>query len=189
MVMVSPTTRYTVDQVLAMPEDGRRRELLGGELFVTPAPALPHQVVVGELYLILATALATAKERFRVMLSPADISWDEETLVQPDIFVVPASEVQGSWVECRRLLLTVEVLSPSTSRMDRVLKREIYLRNGVDEYWIVDPAARLVEVWRQQDTRPAIYDAELIWSPAVDVAPLTINLDAVFANLPAKQER
>jgi Uma2 family endonuclease len=83
----------------------------------------------------------------------------------------------------RRLLLTVEVLSPSTRRADRVKKRIVYLEEGVPEYWIVDLDARLIERWRQGDERPEIVSESIAWLPVADVPALTLDLPRFFAEI------
>jgi Uma2 family endonuclease len=80
-------------------------------------------------------------------------------------------------------LLTVEILSPSTRRADRVRKREIYLDEGVPEYWIVDLDARLIERWRQGDQRPEIVTESLIWQPVAGVPALEVDLPRFFAGV------
>jgi hypothetical protein len=75
MGMPDTARRYTVDEVLAFPSDGNRYELVHGELLVSPAPRFRHQVVVGDLYLLLATYVKPHRHRAQVLLSPADITW------------------------------------------------------------------------------------------------------------------
>ena len=145
MVMPDTARRYTVDEVLAFPDDGNRYELVDGELLVTPAPGTLHQVVLGRLFSALASYLGSHPD-VTALFSPADITWDQEKLVQPDLFVIPARELSGSWKTVRTLLLAVEVVSPSSARGDRLVKRQLYQRQGVETYWIVDPDAALVEV-------------------------------------------
>jgi Uma2 family endonuclease len=181
--MPDTARRYTVDDVLAFPDDGNRYELVDGELLVTPAPSLPHQVVLGDLQFALATYLK-ARPGFMVLASPADISWDREKLVQPDLFVIPATEVSRSWKTVRTLLLAVEVVSPSSARGDRLVKRRLYQRQRVATYWIVDPDARLVEVWHPDDDRPEIVTDTLRWRVAPDAAGLVIDLPELFQKLP-----
>jgi Uma2 family endonuclease len=183
MVMVDVTRRYTVDEVLAFPADGNRYELVDGELLVTPAPAALHQLVIGRLYIAVAGYLARLGGA-QAVLSPADISWDKTKLVQPDLFVVPASEVSKTWTSYRTLLLAVEVLSPSSARGDRLVKRRLYQRQGVETYWIVDPDAQLVEVWHPADDRPAIETDVVRWSLTADAPALAIVLAELFGGLP-----
>ncbi|MEQ1692033.1 MAG: Uma2 family endonuclease [Gemmatimonas sp.] len=175
------TNRWTAADVLAMPkQSGRTIEVIDGELFVTPAPMPPHQSVTVALWRVLDDFTRDTNVAFAYG-APADITLDLHTLVQPDVLVAPA--VHGrrpvSWDEISRLLLAVEVLSPSSQRCDRVVKRHLYARMGC-EYWIVDPAARLVERWLPDDTRPEIREDALTWQ--LDGVPhtLTINLVALF---------
>ena len=183
MGMPDTARRYTVDDVLAFPDDGNRYELVDGELLVTPAPSMPHQVVVGNLYAALAHYLKPRPDAI-VLASPADISWDHEKLVQPDLFVIPASEVSKSRKTVRTLLLAAEVVSPSSARGDRLVKRRLYQRQQVATYWLVDPDARLVEVWHPGDDRPEIVTDTLRWRVAPDSDGLVIELRELFENLP-----
>ena len=119
------------------------------------------------------------------LASPADIELEEEHLVQPDIFVVPRVEGRRPerWSDIKRLLLAVEVLSPSTARADRTVKRQLFQRVGVPDYWIVDVAARLIECWRPDESRPEVLSATLTWRPTADIAPLEIDLRELFAEI------
>ena len=85
-----------------------------------------------------------------------------------------------SWVEAGRLLLAVEVLSPSTARTDRQVKRRLYQREGVPEYWIVDIDARIIERWRPADPRPEMLADSLVWQPEGANEPLEISLPEFF---------
>lgn len=184
MGMPDAARRYTVDQVLAFPNDGNRYELVDGELLVTPAPGTVHQVVHSRLFLALATHL----ERYpavSVLSSPADISWDREKLVQPDLFVVPARELSATWSTVRTLLLAIEIVSPSSARGDRLVKRRLYQRLDVAVYWVVDPDAALVEVWHPDDDRPEIESEVLRWRVAPDADEFALPLARLFENLPA----
>jgi Uma2 family endonuclease len=186
MAMPDTARRYTVDEVLEFPEDGKRYELVAGELLVTPSPAQKHQLVLGELYMALQTHLAPHRNSAITFFSPADIIWSPSDYVQPDLFVVPAAEVTGNWRDCQTLLLAVEIVSPSSARGDRLAKRRLYQRRGVRTYWIVDPDAQLVEVWRPQDERPAIVTDVIRWRVSPDAPEFTIDLPHLFADLPDK---
>jgi Uma2 family endonuclease len=173
--------RYTVDEVLAFPPDGNRYELVAGELLVTPSPSQPHQLVLGELHWALFTYLRPHRHLGRLFMAPADIIWSPDDYVQPDLLVVPTSEVTGNWRDCQNLLLAAEVSSPSSARYDRVTKRQLYQERNVLTYWVVDPDARLVEVWHPADERPQIVTGTLTWQPSDDIAPLVVALGGVFA--------
>ena len=145
---------WTRERVLALPEDGQRYELVHGELLVSPAPRKRHQEVVLGFLLELNRYL----ERHpvgQILMSPADIGGDDQTLLQPDLFVLdPVAARSADWSAVQQLLLVVEVLSPSTARHDRFSKRRRYQEAGVPVYWIVDPNEELVEVWNPSDAVP-----------------------------------
>jgi Uma2 family endonuclease len=184
MAMPHPTAVWTAAQVLALPDDGNRYEVVDGELLVSPAPSLRHQLAMQALFKRLDPFVA-GHGMGRVLVSPADIEFDERTLVQPDLFVAPsvAGRLPGSWKEIATLLLAVEVLSPSTARADRQVKRRRYQRHGVAEYWIVDLEARLIERWQPADERPEILAERIEWRPSPDGPSLAIDLGAFFAEV------
>ena len=122
MGMVAPVY-YTADMVRALPVDGKRYETVRGELLVTPTPRAWHQEVLQRLNRQLGDFLAESAVG-HLFLSPADISWSHDTLVQPDLFVVDLEEARTmDWTEMQTLLLVIEVLSPATARYDRFTKR------------------------------------------------------------------
>ena len=184
MGMPELSRSYTVAEVLEFPSDGNRYELVHGELLVTPSPRFRHQSVVGELHVLLHQYLKENAGIGRVLLSPADITWgSDENLVQPDVFVVAADEVTDPdtrWDTVRTLLLAVEVISPSSSRHDRVTKRRLYQERSVATYWVVDPDARLVEVWHPEDERPEIVTEMLRWRVGEGTGQLDIELADLF---------
>jgi Uma2 family endonuclease len=184
MAMPDTARRYTVEEVLAFPSDGNRYELVDGELLVTPAPRSRHQLVAGEFFDALHRYLAVQAPGARVLFSPADITWARDVLVQPDVFVVPVEELTAQdWSGVRTLLLAVEVVSPSSARYDRVTKRRVYQRQRVATYWVVDPDARVVEVWHPDDERPEIVTDVLRWRVGEGVAELVIRLENVFRDV------
>ena len=177
------TREWTVAEVLALPYDGRRYELIDGRLYisgtlvsgdeipgpselVTPSPSWVHQRAVLELAKRLDVFLRERRSG-TVLIAPADVELAEGSVVEPDVFVVPlvAGRAPRTWQEARRLLLAVEVLSPGTARLDRVTKRRLYQRQAVPEYWIVDVDARIVERWRPSDERPEMLAERLEWRP------------------------
>ncbi|MGH7527892.1 MAG: Uma2 family endonuclease [Gemmatimonadales bacterium] len=178
------TARYTVAEVLRFPDDGKRYELIGGELLVSPAPAPRHQAALGRLFRVLGDYLTALGREGTLFTAPADITWDDETLVQPDLLVVPPEEVTNDWNSYKTLLLAVEILSPTSGRADRVLKRRLYQERKVATYWIVDHGAGLVEVWRPDDERPAVVSDQLTWRLEPGAPELAIGLGSLFAGLP-----
>lgn len=184
MAMPTPTARWTVEMVRALPDDGNRYEVIDGELFVTPAPTWRH----GDAILALIRRLLPyldANPIGHLKVAPQDIVYGERTMVEPDLFVVPlvGGRPPRTWEEAGRLLLAVEVLSPTTARADRQVKRRLYQQHDVPEYWIVDVDARLVERWRPVDDRAELLSEELVWRPDLAHPPLVIDLPAYFAKV------
>jgi len=176
MVMVEVGRRYTAQMVRELPDDGKRYEVVHGELFVTPAPRTTHQLVLARIYARLRAYLEPLGLEDSVLFSPADISWDEETLVQPDLFVMAPEEIGAEWPGVKTLLLAVEVLSPSSARADRVVKRRLYQEYRVATYWVIDVEAGVVEVWHPDDERPAVVTEQLRWRLRDGAPELTIGL-------------
>jgi len=179
MGMAAPVY-YTADMVRALPEDGNRYETVHGELLVTPAPSVEHQHVVIELTVRLHQYLELSPVG-RVLMSPADISWSPDVLVQPDVFVVAIEEARTfDWKQMKTLLLAIEVLSPSTRRYDRFTKRRVYQEFGVPWYWMVDIEARAIEVWTPDATLPTIERDRVVWQLVPGREPLVIAIEDVL---------
>lgn len=180
MGMLPVPKHWTIEDYATFPDDGNRYEIIDGELFVTPSPTWSHQGVHAELFLRLGIYLK-ANPVGRVLSSPADIVLARDTVVQPDLFVVPAGLQVREWEDIQgRLLLAIEVLSPSTARRDRTVKRERYLRAGIPEYWAVDPRQREVEIWRRGRAEPQLVHDVLHWQPDPARPPLEIDLPDLF---------
>ena len=147
MTLLPQGRPMTAADLETMPDDGHRYELIDGTLIVTPSPAVPHQRVVGNLYVALRLACPPDLE---VMLAPLDITVSELTVLQPDLLVAPRSTLGG-----RKMVglpvLVVEVLSPSTRLIDLNLKRAAFERAGVAAYWVVDPDPVSLTAWHLVD--------------------------------------
>jgi len=171
---------WTADMVRALPEDGNRHELVYGELLVTPAPRLWHQLVSGRLFAALDAYLRAnpAGHAF----GTADITWGrQDVLVQPDVFVARLEEVRTlDWEQLRTLLLVAEILSPSSLNHDRFAKRRRYQDARIPLYWIVNADSFEVEEWRPDDSFPRIERDRLVWHPAGARDPFTLTLAELF---------
>lgn len=178
------TAREVRELIAAEPFATPRYELVDGELLVTPSPAYPHQSAVSKLLFALASFL----EHERVgsaITSPSDVELEPEFIAQPDIYVVSRAEerrVLSQGFPVRSLMLAIEVLSPSSSRHDRVRKRPVYQRH-VPDYWIVDLDARLIERWSPNDDRPAIETETLSWHPEGATTAFTLDLPRFFESV------
>lgn len=138
----------TYEDYAALPDDGRCYELHEGELSVTPSPGTRHQEISSNLNDVLR-AHVKARALGHVLYAPLDVILSDTTVVQPDlVYVDPNRRTLMS----RRGIegpptLAVEIISPSTPRIDRVTKLRLYARYSVPYYWIVDPDARAVEAY------------------------------------------
>lgn len=143
----------TVADLDAMPDDGNRYELIDGELFVSRAPSIPHQRIVHNIQMALGAYLS--RTPIGILIPAPGVIFSDMSGVIPDLVFV-SQQRQPEIATGERLTgapdLVVEVLSPGAenTRRDRVVKRQLYGKYGVQEYWIVDPERRLVEVYRQR---------------------------------------
>ena len=144
------STKLTYDDYVLIPDDGRRHEIIDGEHYVNPAPNRMHQAVSINLILALGYHVRTNKLG-TIYHAPFDVVLSRVDVVQPDIlFVSNAREqlftknnLQGAPD------LAIEILSPSTRKLDKTLKLKRYELFGVDEYWIVDATLRSVTIYRR----------------------------------------
>jgi Uma2 family endonuclease len=139
------------EDYLAQPEDGNRHEIVDGEWVVTPPPNIRHQVVLGRLHLILGNLLEGRSDRM-VLFAPLAVELGGKSWVEPDILVLALDDGSVELDPQRVIgppLLALEVLSPSTRRHDLVRKRRLYEREGVREYWVVDPEDESVSVFHR----------------------------------------
>src|ERR1035438_3937363 len=165
MLMVTKTAGWTADDLDLLPDDGNRYEVVEGELFVTPAPLLPHQAVSAGLHARLH-AFVRAQRVGWAFYAPGDVHVNSRSRVLPDIFVVPRTTMRmpKSWKDAPTPILVVEILSDSTARRDLGAKRRLYHRAGVAEYWIVDWEERNVRVIRQGEPDFVAHD-RVEWRP------------------------
>ena len=145
--------RLNYDNLCLLPNDGKRYEIIDGELFVSPSPNVLHQLVVTQLTIFLGRFL-NDHPLGRVYVAPLDVLFSHFDVVEPDILYVSKARsailtkqnVQGSPD------LVVEVLSPSTEKVDRTTKLKVYARYGVEEYWIIDPDGISAEIYRRESS-------------------------------------
>ena len=175
---------WTIADLERLPDDGNRYEIIDGVLFVSPAPSLTHQRACADLYVVLR-AYTEAHGVGETFLAPADLEFSRDTVVEPDLMVLPTAKgpLPQRWRGSDGVLLAVEVLSPSTARADRREKRALYQRERTPEYWIVDLDARLIERWRPADQRPEILVDHLTWTPATAAEPFVLPLPEYFARV------
>src|SRR5512132_1473002 len=138
----------TYSDYAALPDDGRRYELHWGEISVTPAPGTRHQGAIVNLISLLNEHVRS-RGLGKVFVAPTDCILSNVTVVQPDVLYIAADRlaiISDRGIEGAPTLV-VEVLSPSTARLDRDRKMKLYAEHGVPYYWIVDPETRSVEAY------------------------------------------
>jgi Uma2 family endonuclease len=157
--------KLTYDDFVLFPDDGLRHELIDGEHYVTPSPNTKHQEIVVKL----AVRISNWNEEHhagKVFVAPFDVVFTQFDVVEPDVLymsneraaeILTDANVQGVPE------LVVEIGSPSTRRRDETVKRALYERAGVSEYWVVDPELDVIRVYRRDGerfARPAELSAE-----------------------------
>jgi len=150
------TIPWTYEDYLAFPEDGKRYEIIEGDYHMSPAPRTRHQDISLRLAYFFYDYLRHTKLG-HVFDAPTDVILSDTNVVQPDLLVVLAARtsiitdanIQGAPD------LVIEILSETTRKTDEVIKKKLYERYGVLEYWIVDPDLALVKIYRMADGRYA----------------------------------
>lgn len=145
--------RLTYDDLLAMflEGDGLCHELIDGEHFVTPSPARRHQRLARRLTLSLGNHLEAHTDQGELFTAPFDVVMSPCDVVEPDLLVV-LDDQQGILNDKNvggAPALVIEILSPGTRQRDQGLKRDLYDRQGVREYWMVDPDRNCVTICRR----------------------------------------
>jgi Uma2 family endonuclease len=186
MIAERPPVKFTYEDYLLIPEDGKRHEIIDGEEYVAPAPNTRHQRLVGRLFFYLTAYLQNA-DLGEVFVAPIDVILSDVDVVQPDVLFVAKAHADrvGEHGLTGAPDLIVEVLSEGNRRHDEVRKRKLYERCGVAEYWIVDPELETVKVYRMTDrgyVRAAEWSREAGDVVASPMLPgFTLALDALFA--------
>jgi Uma2 family endonuclease len=143
--------KLTYEDFLLFPDDGQRHELIDGEHYVTPSPNTKHQRVSGNIHLVIGSWLENHPIG-RIFYAPLDVVFSNFDVVEPDLLylsnermadVVTPQHVRGA------PNLVIEIASPGTRTRDETIKRRLYERSNVDEYWTVDPDAEIVRVFRR----------------------------------------
>jgi Uma2 family endonuclease len=144
--------KLTYDDFVHFPDDGKRHELIDGEHYVTPSPNTKHQRIVVELLWLIRSYLESHPIG-QVFAAPFDVVFSDIDVVEPDLLyvsneraavVITPAHVRGTPE------LVVEIASKGTRKRDETIKRRLYERSGVQEYWVVDPEVDVVRVYRRE---------------------------------------
>ena len=189
MAVTKPAGTWTYEDLFALPDDGKRYEIIEGELYEMPAPQSAHARVIMNLILLLAPIIARLGGV--ILTAPHDVFFRGADPVQPDILAIlpgGAARIATRGTEGPPDLL-IEVLSPSNRGHDIVTKSALYGRAGVREYWIVDPENQKVEVLTLAGKALQVLQTasgnDQILSPLLDTA---IPVATVFAGLEAIED-
>ena len=189
MPVTPPALRWTSSDLALLPGDGKRYEIIDGDLYVSRQPHLYHQAICVELSSVLHRWSRETRQGL-TLYAPGVVFADDD--VVPDLAWI-GSERLGAAVDANGHLraapdLVVEVLSPGTAneRRDREPKRKLYARRGVLEYWIVDWRLRQVEVYHRVDADLALAhtlrESDTLQSPLLP--SFSYPLTQLFADLP-----
>jgi Uma2 family endonuclease len=151
MATQDPALELTYDDLELWPDDGKRHEIIDGDHYVTPSQMLRHQDVAGRLYFHVA-AFLDDHPLGRVYIAPTDVVLSPKNVVVPDLLfvtrerqpILTPKNLQGAPD------LVLEVVSDSTRRTDEVVKRKLYERFGVAEYWVADPVVDRLRIYRRE---------------------------------------
>jgi Uma2 family endonuclease len=175
---------WTYADLETLPDDGKRYEILEGDLIVMPSPSLRHQRTIRHLCVRLHRFLEE-RSTGEVILSPFDVVFDDTNVCQPDLLVVLTDHDAILTQRCARGApdIAIEVLSPSTAGNDLVRKRRIYERHGVSEYWVIDPEERTARIYRRKAGR--LVQSEELGPAGCLSSPILPGFDFPLAELPA----
>ncbi len=171
--------KLNYDDYAKIPQDGMRHEIIDGVHFVNAAPSTVHQHVSKRLQYQLYTKIELAGLGV-LFNAPVDVQFSEFDVVQPDLVIVLNENVRKITPTKIKVApnLVVEILSPSTTELDHTLKKELYERFGVQEYWIVDPFEQSVAQWvltaGKYSLAPAADPIMLAIVPGISIAQETI---------------
>ncbi|MEW8959175.1 MAG: Uma2 family endonuclease [Moorella sp. (in: firmicutes)] len=181
---VAVAGNLTYDDYVLFPEDGRRHELIGGEHYMTPAPTTVHQGFLAKLFHVLYKHV-TANRLGQVFFAPVNVVLSPQDVVQPDLIFISNDRRHRLTPQNvqRAPDLVVEIISEASRRLDKKLKRNLYARYDVLEYWLFDPELQEVEIYRRDAENRLVKEAEYeeqgtIISPLLP--GLIINIEALW---------
>jgi Uma2 family endonuclease len=181
--------KLTYDDFLLFPDDGKRHELIDGEHYVTPSPNTRHQEISGRLYLLIGKWLEQHPIG-RLFYAPFDVVFTRFDVVEPDLLYMSnerADEILTTQHVTGAPEIVMEIGSPGTRKRDETIKRRLYERSGVQEYWVIDPDLDVIRVYRRSGDvfeRPVELSSEAADTLRTTLLPgLELPLAAIFKPL------
>ena len=178
MHMAASTKQWTLEELHALPDDGNKYELVDGELYVTPPPNSDHETILARLSRILEPYVA--REGLGLVYHPRSVLRIGGSEVEPDLMVrQPPPSADTAWEDMPVPILVIEIFSPYTRRRDVGAKYDFYVRNGIAEYWMIDPERLTITVASPGHDDRIVGDA-LVWHPPGASEPLAIRRQDLF---------
>ncbi len=178
------TRLLTADELDQFPDDGKRREIIAGELYVSPAPSREHQELAAHLFALLYRQIVEPGLGM-VYFAPVDVRFSINDQVQPDLLVIRKErrEIYRGNTVYGAPDVVVEILSPSNRSYDMVEKARLYAEGSVPEYWILDPIAHVIRILALVEGRhvPVTPEGGVLRSTVVP--GLVVDPAALFARL------
>jgi len=192
LVYSSDQVKFTYDDYRQLPDDGKRYEIIDGELYMATSPTPNHQTIVNNFSFAL-TAYLRAHPIGKIFPAPLEVYFTKTNLAQPDVIFI--SKERRHIIKTKNVKgapdLVIEVLSPGTERRDRTIKRKMYAQFGVREYWMAKANTATVEILRLQDGKlvpvARLEKSDLLTSPLFPglKIPRAEIFDFKFLSLPA----
>lgn len=190
MVSETITRLITYDDYRHLPDDGKQYQIIGGKLFMTPAPTTVHQRIARELFVNMYNYVK-GKDLGEVFFSPTDVILSMTDVIQPDILFV--SKKRRHVITKKNIVeapdVVVEILSEHTKTIDRRKKKQLYERHGVKEYWLIDPDTQTVKVLIQAEEKNELKLYQYFSSEDVLSTPLFSGLKLSLNELWADESR
>jgi Uma2 family endonuclease len=181
----TPGVKLTYEDFLLFPDDGKRHELIDGEHYVTPSPNTKHQTIVWNLTSLIGPYLQ-AHPIGRAFNAPFDVVFSDFDIVEPDLLFISRAR-QAELLTKHHVRgapdLVVEIGSPSTRKRDETIKRRLYERFAVSEYWVIDPELDAIKVYRRIDGRYVRVAELLLENGDVLTTPLLPGLEMPLSRI------
>ncbi len=178
--------RFTYEDYAHFPDDRKQYQIIEGEVYMVPAPIPYHQIVSSNLEFILRS-FVSKNNIGQVFRAPCDVILSNENVVQPDIFFISKNRL--NIITEKNIAgppdLVIEILSPYTEKLDRTIKRDMYARYGVLEYWLVDPASKGIELLALSDNKLStigVFGVKGAFGSKV-IKGLSVNTEEVFQGI------
>ncbi len=178
------TRPLTYDDLLQMPDDTKRYEIIGGGLFVAAAPIPEHQRLSGLLFVDFFNHVEP-RGLGRVYAAPIDVILDDHDIVEPDLVFIANARL--GIIQEKNIYgtpdLIVEILSPTTRIRDETLKARLYAVSGIPEFWVVDPVARSIQLFELKDGRYLESTTHDGIARSLVLPGFSVDVSALFAKL------